>query len=90
MRSRASRTLAQREFQDLGLILNVARAGSTNSDRLRDVVQRFQRLNDELLVTDVLLYPADSRTRTSTPAGPHASLEDGRSTRGSSTSCATR
>src|SRR6185436_9176606 len=53
--------LNQRDFADIGLTANVARAGSTNSDRLRDVVTRFQRLNDELLVTDVLLYPGDSR-----------------------------
>jgi hypothetical protein len=36
-------------------------AGSTNSGRLRDRVIRFQTLNDELLVTDVLLHPGASR-----------------------------
>jgi HK97 family phage major capsid protein len=55
--------LGQRDFNGMGLSTDVARLGSSsNSDRLRDVVTRFQRLNDELLVTDVLMFPADSRT----------------------------
>lgn len=46
----------------IGLSRNVATAGSsTNSARLRDTVDRFQHLNDELLVLDTLMHPHDSR-----------------------------
>jgi HK97 family phage major capsid protein len=48
--------------RQVGLSETVARAASsTNSARLRDRVMRFQTLNDELLVLDVLLHPGASR-----------------------------
>jgi len=54
--------LGAQQARALGITERVQRMGSSsNSEKLRDVVTRFQTLNDELLVLDTLMCPQESR-----------------------------
>lgn len=53
--------LGSEQIRAIGMTRNVAEAGGSNSYRMRDILGRFQTLNDELLVLDVLMHPGVSR-----------------------------